>query len=268
MQEVPAGRVLHALGLARRPGGIEDEERMLRVDPGRLAGVGLPLDHLVPPLVARRLHRHRRPGALVDDHVAHLLAAAHRERLVHRGLERDLAAAAELPVGGDDLRGAGVDDALLQALRRKSAEHHRVRRADARAGLHGDHDLDRHRHVDEHPVALLDAVRLQCVRELAHPVIQLLVGDPRDLAVVGLEDDRDLVGLRLEVPVEAVVGGVQLAVVEPLEERRVGLVEHFREWLVPEQVLARHAAPRNPRSRAPPRRRAPGRPPCRRRWRS
>ena len=57
--------------------------------------------------------------------------------------------------------------------------------------------------------------------------VQLPVGDARHLAVVGLENDRGLVGLRLQVPVEAVVGRVQLAVLEPLEERRVRLVEHL-----------------------------------------
>ena len=70
-------------------------------------------------------------------------------------------------------------------------------------------------------------LRLQRVREAADLVVELLVGDRRDLAVVGLEDDRDLVGLRREVPVEAVVRRVQLAVVEPLEERRVRLVERL-----------------------------------------
>ena len=59
-----------------------------------------------------------------------------------------------------------------------------------------------------------------------------------------------------EVAVEAVVGDVQLAVVEPLVERRVRLVERLGERLVPQQRLAREAAPRSPRSRARPRRTA------------
>ena len=37
-QQVAAGGVLHALGLAGRARGVEDEQRMLGVDPGRLAG--------------------------------------------------------------------------------------------------------------------------------------------------------------------------------------------------------------------------------------
>src|SRR5204863_5535168 len=43
--------------------------------------------------------------------------------------------------------------------------------------------------------------------------------------------------------IEAVVRGVQLAVVEPLEERRVRLVEGFREGLRPLELLARVLRP-------------------------
>jgi hypothetical protein len=73
--------------------------------------------------------------------------------------------------------------------------------------------------------------------------VQLPVADLGDLAVVRLEDDRDLFGLGLEVPVEAVVRGVKLAVVEPAEERRLALVEDLAEGLGPQQRLAREAPP-------------------------
>jgi hypothetical protein len=45
-----------------------------------------------------------------------------------------------------------------------------------------------------------------------------------------------------DVTVEAVVRRVELAVVEPRAERRVALVEHLGERLVPAQVLARERA--------------------------
>ena len=97
----------------------------------------------------------------------------------------------------------------------------------------GDVPVDRHRHVDEHPVALGDALRLERVGELAHLLIELSISHARDLAVVGLEDDRDFLRLRLDVAIEAVGGGVELAVVEPLEEGRVRFVEDLREGLRP-----------------------------------
>jgi len=43
--------------------------------------------------------------------------------------------------------------------------------------------------------------------------------------------------------VEAVVRRVELAVVEPLEERRVRLVERLGEGLAPHQLFARMARP-------------------------
>ena len=95
-----------------------------------------PLHGVVPPGVASGLHRHLAAGAPVDDDVLDRLAAAHAERFVDHRLERNLLAAAELPVGRDHGHGARVDDAFLHALRGEAAEHHRVRRGDARAGLH------------------------------------------------------------------------------------------------------------------------------------
>ena len=216
---------------------------MLGVHPGRLAGFGLALDHVVPPLVARRLKRDRSPGAFVHDHVLHAFAATQSERFVNGGLERDFLAAAHLSIGRDDRDSPGVDNALLQALRREAAEHDRVRRADPRAGLHRGHHLDRHRHIDDDALAFLDAESLQRVRELADPVVELPVGDLRDLAVVRLENDGGLVALRLQVPVEAVVGSVELAIMEPLEERRVRFVENLGKGFVPERVFPRKPAP-------------------------
>ncbi len=244
MQQVAAGAVLHALGLARRARGVEQKQRVFGTDPFRLAGGRLVCDDLVQPLVARRVPGDVAAGALVDDHVLDGIAATQRQRLVDDGLQRQLLAAAQLFVGGDHGHGAGVLDAVAQRLRREAAEHHRVRRTDARAGLHRDHALDAHRHVDDDAVALLDAARLQCVGELAGLCQQRLVADLGDLAVVGLEDDGGLVAQALfDVAVQAVVGDVELAVLEPLEERRVALVEHLGERLLPADELAGLAGP-------------------------
>ncbi|MCY1229380.1 hypothetical protein D9M72_417440 [compost metagenome] len=119
-----------------------------------------------------------------------------------------------------------------------------MHRAQARAGLHRGHALDRHRHVDHDPVALPDAERLQAVGQAAHLGVQFTVGDTRHGAVVGLEHDRDLVGVAVfKVAVQAVVGGIELAVLEPLVERRIALVQHLGEGLVPVQQLTCVARP-------------------------
>ncbi len=161
------------------------------------------------------------------------------EGLVDRGLQRQRLAAAHLAVRADDQARADVDDALLQRLGREAAEHDRMGDAEPRAGLHRDDRLDRHRHVDDRPVALLVAQLLQAVGELADPLVQRLVGDLRDLAVVGLEDDRGLVlDGRADMAIETVCRRIQLAIVEPLEERLVRFVERAGEGLV-----SRAAAP-------------------------
>ena len=85
---------------------------------------------------------------------------------------------------------------------------------------------------------------LQAVGEAADPLEQLPVRDLRHRPVVGLEDDRDLVGVAVrDVAVEAVVGDVELPVLEPLVERRVRLVERLGERLVPQQLLPRELRP-------------------------
>ncbi len=236
--------MLHALGLAGRTAGVEDEERVLRAHGhggalGPLAG-----QRFIEGLVAARHHVAGRGRALEDEDAADRLAAAHGDAFVHDGLQRQLLAAAHLVVGGDHGHRARVDDALLQRLGREAAEHHAVGGADARAGLHGHHALDGHGHVDQHAVALLHALGLEGVGEAAHALQQFPVGDLRHGPVVGLEDDRGLVlDRRADVAVQAVGAGVQLAVGEPLEERGVGLVERAGEGPGPLHVLARQARP-------------------------
>ena len=148
-------------------------------------------------------------GAFVDDGVAHRFTAAHAIGFVNGGLERNGFATAHLFVSGDNKRRAHVNDALLQTLGREAAEHDRMRHADARAGLHGNHCLNRHRHVDDGAVTFFVTERLQAIGKTANTDVQVAVGNFSDLAIIGLEDDRGLVfGGCAEVTVEAVVGGV------------------------------------------------------------
>ncbi|CUI64280.1 Uncharacterised protein [Achromobacter xylosoxidans] len=243
-QQVAGGRVLHALGLAGGAGRVQDEQRMLGVDRHRFAGVGLAGLDVVHPEVAAFVPGDLAAGAAVDDDARDGVAAAHGDGFLHRRLERDGLAAAHLFVGGDDQRSADVDDALLQALGREAAEHHRMRHAQAGAGLHGHHGLDRHGHVDDGAVALLVAQLGDAVGEAAHARQQFAVADLGDLAVIGLEDDGGLVGVAVgQVHVQAVGRDVQFAVAEPAVERRVGLVQHLGERLGPLQVVAGLAGP-------------------------
>ena len=127
---------------------------------------------------------------------------------------------------------AAVVDAVGDGLRAESAEDHRVHRADARAGQHGDGRLGHHGQVDEDAVARLEAVALEHVGEPADLVMKLLVGEGALFARLAgsgglaLPDQRGLIRpRRAQVPVEAVVADIELAADEPL---RVGLLPFQR----------------------------------------
>ncbi len=126
------------------------------------------------------------------------------ERLVDRGLELDDAAAAAPAVGGDDQARARVLDAIADGIEGEAAEHHRMHRADPRAGLHGDDRLGNHRHVDHDAVAATDAQLLEAVGEPANLRVQLPVGQAAHVARLALGNDGGLVAARLEVHVQAV----------------------------------------------------------------
>ena len=215
---------------------------MLGVDPHGLAHRRLTFDDVVPPQVARFAHRHVLAGALEHDHVADARAAA-GERLVGRRLEIDDLAAAPAAIGRDQQRRAGILDAVLERQRGETAEHDRVNRADARAGVHGDDRFGRHRHVDDDAVARLHAERRERIRESADVGVQLAVRHVAHVARLADEGDRGLVAALLEMNVEAVVGDVELAVGEPAIVRRLRFVERDRKRLVPAQFGLRMAGP-------------------------
>ena len=198
---------------------------MLGTHPLGFAGGRLGRHEFVHPVVVA-VPSNLSTSAPIDDDAANARTLARGESVIDDGLQRQCFAAPQLLVGGDDERCARVLDSILQALRREPPENHRVSGADARTGLHRDHTLDAHGHVDHDAIALADTLGLQSICETTGALQQLAVGHARDLAAIGLEDDRYLVALaRLDLSVEAVVGRVERAVLEPLEEWCLAFVE-------------------------------------------
>ena len=213
--EITAGGVHDALRRAGGAGGVEDEERILGIHHHGLAMIGDALHLLVEPDVAVGI-----PGNVVAGATNHeLLHAGHAfERLVGIGLQGREAAAARRLVGGDDELGAGALDAGAQGIGGEAGEDDGMDRADAGAGEHGIGGLRDHREVEDDPVALLDAHRMQDVAELGDLLVELLVGDVlAHLGVVAFPDDGGLVGAVLQVAIDAVGGDVELAVLEPFD---------------------------------------------------
>ncbi len=240
---VAAVGVQDRLGLAGRAGGVEHEQRVLGVH--HLGVAAVPAagrarhrqpHQLVPPVVPPLLHRHLMAGALEDDHVLHGRRAL--KRLVHDPLQLDDLAVHVAAVAGDADVGFAVLQPAVQRLHRKAAVHHRVHRADLGARQHGDGQLGHAAHVDRHPVALLHAHAAQDVGELAHLAAERVVGEGAHLAVLALPDQRQLVAPPGgHVPVEAVGDDVRLAADEPLEERRVRVIQHRVPLLEPLELF-------------------------------
>ncbi len=104
---------------------------------------------------------------------------------------------------------------------------------DSGTGQHGDGGLRDHRQVQRDAIAFLDAAILENVGELADLFVQFTVGDLAVFVrVVAFPDDGDLVAAGLEVAVEAVVGDVEGAALEPID-MQVILVERPVECGVP-----------------------------------
>ena len=222
--EVAAGGVQDALGLAGGAGGVQDEERVLGVMPdGGVLGGGGP-DRVRPPVVPALVPVDVLAVALDDDDVLHGVAAAVSlvgQGLVDGGLERAGLAAPVGAVRGDDELGFGVVDPGAQRLGGEAAEDHRVDGADPGAGQQRDDGLGNHRQVHGHPVALGDAEGLEGVGGLLDLLGELGVRVGAGIARFALEVDGDAVPVAgLDVAVQRVVGGVDLAPDEPLGERR------------------------------------------------
>ena len=236
VQQVAAGRVQDALRLSRGAARVEDEKRRLGIQRDRGAFRVHVFEFAVPPHIAAFLDVDFRSRAAEHDHALHGRLAA-LERVVHVLLQRNDRAATVASIGGDDERRAGVERAILDALRAEPAKHHRVNRADARAGQHRNRGLGHHRHVDDDAMSLLHAVALQHICKAAHLAMELLVSEHALLARLALPHDCRLRAARpVEVTVQAVLRDIELPADEPLCVRHLP-IEHLLPRLLPGEFL-------------------------------
>ena len=178
-------------------------------------------------------------GALDDDQGVDVGA------LVEGGigvlLQGHVTAAADALVGSDDDAAVGVEDAVAQGVGGEATKDDGVDGADAGTGEHGHRRLGDHGQIDADPVTLLDALGLEDIGQFADVGVQFAIGDLLvDVGIVGLPDDGDLIATAVQVPVQAVVGDVELATLEPLDIEVVGVVavvHHLIEGLAPGDEL-------------------------------
>ncbi|MNE12306.1 hypothetical protein D3C80_1050960 [compost metagenome] len=142
-----------ALGFAGGARGIHDVQRVAGIQLDRCHRLGADQGYL-PVQVAAWLQLRLRLRPLQHQHIARLvpgqLQGAVDQRLVGNHLVEFQPAGCR-----QQQRGPGVIDAQGQLVGGKAAEHHRMHRANPRAGQHGHGRLRHHGHVDDHPVALL-----------------------------------------------------------------------------------------------------------------
>src|SRR3569623_253278 len=241
-EQIAGTGMLDALGFTGGAGRIEQKQRMFAFDPHRFAVIGLVRDHVGPPQVAARLHGHRMTGAVIHDHVFDGCAAV-TQRFVRSLFQLNALAAAVSAVGGDEQLGARILDAVLERFGRETAEHHRMNRADARAGLHGDDGFGNHRHVDHHAVAFDDAERSQRIGESSNVFMLFGVTDAADIAFFTFEENGGLIPSFTEMAIEAVDRYVQHAFFEPLITWRIAAVERRLERSLPGQFAPGQSGP-------------------------
>ena len=242
VQQVARRGVLYALGLAGGAGGVEKEQRMLRVHVLRRAVGRGGIGQFMRPAVAAVMPGDVFPRVPENDHAAHRMLAV-VQRLVHGGLEAHELAAAASGVGGNDDLGAGVHHPVVERAGREAAENDRVHGADARAGVHGDDGFRAHRHVDHNPVAGGHALTAQGGAQAFHRLAQFAVAQGAAVALLALVDDRRAVRGLPDPGSQAGLAGIQFAVGEPGEVRRARTVEGGGERLVPGQHLAGQFGP-------------------------
>ena len=180
--QMPAIVAHHALGFACRSRGVEDVERIggqHRHAVGRFFRGHRFSPQLGPVVVAPGNEFATLLRPLQDD-AGLRLHAGERDRLVQQRLVLHDAAGLEPAARRKDQLRLGVLDAGRKLLGGKAAEHHRMHRADPRAGQHRDHGLRHHRHIKDDAVALGDAEILHDRRERLHLAQHLGIGEAGD----------------------------------------------------------------------------------------
>jgi hypothetical protein len=196
-------------------------------------------------MVASRRQRGRRLFALQDQAGVRLVRRQRDCRIQQRLVQHH-------PPGSSPHDAETITLGCASAMRAASSaggeatEHHRVDRPQPCTGQHGDHRLGHHRQVDHDAVAARDAQRRQCTGELRHAQGQFGIAETHDLAGHrAVPDQRQLrAAAGGDVPIQAVVAGVQHGAWKPAAEWARGRIEHRVPAFVPGDALGGCRPPR------------------------
>ena len=132
-------------------------------------------------------------------------------------LQQDFLTSSPAAIGRDNQLRLGVVITIGHGFGTESTEDDRMRRTDSGTGEHGDRQFRNHRHVQSDSVTRRHAQFLQDVGKLADFAMQILIGENAGIAWFPFPDDRRFVlAPGRQMPIQAVVTGVDLATDKPL----------------------------------------------------
>ena len=220
IDEIASGRVQNAFRFTGRSRRIENEQRIFRIH----FGVGTIWPHMRGFALIMKIttRRHIDIGASACDDNDALMFLMFGRELFERGVdvafERHAATAAHAFIGGDRHAARRIFNTPGERIGRETAEHNRVNGADARACEHCEGGFRNHRQINRHAIAFAHAMIAQHIGEATNLLVQFTIGDmARDGGIVAFPDDRDFIGTRHEMPIDAVHRNIGGAVFKPFD---------------------------------------------------
>ena len=149
--------------------------------------------------------------------------------------------AATGPIRGNDQLGLGIVISICDGIGTETAKNDRMSGANASAGQHGNRQFRDHRHIKCHAIAGCHAQFLQNVGELADFAMKILVSQDSAVSRFTFPDNgRFVFSPSGQVPIQAVVAGIDLSTDKPLGFRH-GALDHVVPLFEPVQVLSKFA---------------------------
>ena len=235
---VPAVVPHDPLGLAGGTGGVEDIQGIGRPHRDAVGGRCISQE-LRPVQISPRLQVSAQLRSLQqDDEFRGVICL--RKRVIQQGLVSHHAVRLQAATGGEYQLWLRLGDPGSQLASGEASENHRMDHPEPRAGQHRHDRLGNHGHVDQRAIAALHTGRLYRAGQLRHPVAKFRIGEPANGAGHGaVVNQRGAVcRIRIRVPVQRVIAGVQHPTAEPPARRRAA-VQNLARRLNPFDTFGR-----------------------------
>src|SRR6185437_3036873 len=155
MHGITAGRVNDALRLSGRARGIENIERMFRIERFGDTFRRCFLQLLMPPAIPARLHFDFRASPTKNDSRAHRWAF--RQRFIDSRFQRNLLTATPRGILGDYRYRLRIVDAIDQRIGRESSKDDGMDRTNTRTGEQSNSKLWDHAHINSDAIPFFNS---------------------------------------------------------------------------------------------------------------